>query len=55
VAGPDPAQPFKLGQNWPDPKLIILVAACRMNSACSDNSTEQQGRAVDARQGWRTT
>jgi len=46
-AGPDPASPFGLGQNWPGPKLII--------SACSDSSSEQQGRAVDARQGWRTT
>jgi len=29
-AGLDPAQPKWLGQNWPGPKLIILVVACRM-------------------------
>jgi len=40
-AGPDPAQPFGWGQNWRGPKVIILVAACRMNSACSESSSEQ--------------
>jgi len=51
--GPNPAQPFGLGQNWPGPKweANYLVAACRMNSACSDCSSEQRGRLMQGRDG----
>jgi len=42
-AGPKLAQPKA--------KLIILVAACRMNSACSNSSSEQQGRLMQGRDG----
>jgi hypothetical protein len=42
-----PAQPFGLGQNWPDPmaRLIILPLHAEMNFACSGLDEEEGGDA----------